>query len=326
MNEPIAVQGWSQVSIGRMNASAVEASSEHSLPVLTLASWPGQATERDTLVLTVTTGKQITSGPSGSQEAPPMLGSTSSSAALPSIFLADSTDHRMVDEDYLPAWSKSMSTSPRLAPVEAGASGSNAAGSPAAFAAVSHTNGTGATRNVGIGLSPVLSPTHLSDAGLDMVQSADTLSRAAFGGNGASSFASSFSKFQEKSPEFAAIRKSPISRRQTLATEVSAPLSFANVASLSAASPSASPSMSRASSSVTGTQTGASRHRAASSKQHALGTADFAGALPDGLQKRTTSGDAAMSSDEPRIQVRAVEGIELGSRADDNPHVGFRQA
>ncbi|BGO99888.1 Proteophosphoglycan ppg4 [Rhodotorula toruloides ATCC 204091] len=238
-----------------------------------------------------------------------MLGSPSSAPApaLPSFFFADDADHRMTDDDYLPSWSKASTTSPHPAAIDAGGSGSTAAGpSTSSRSAKVKANGSGATqKDVGMGQSPVLSPTHFVGSDLDMAESSEALSHAIFGGNSASPFASSFTKFQDRSPELAATRKSPRSRRKTLSNDSSAPLSFANVASLSVTSPADSPSVSKAGSSIAGAQSGADRPRTASSKQHGSGTAEYAGALPEGLQKRSTSANGATGADEQRIQAFA---------------------
>ncbi|BGP32337.1 Pre-rRNA-processing protein fhl1 [Rhodotorula toruloides] len=237
-----------------------------------------------------------------------MLGSPSSApaAALPSFFFADDADRRIIDEDYLPSWSRASATSPHPAAADAGGAGQAAAGPSSSRSAEVKTNGPGATqKDVGMGRSPVLNPTHLAGLDLDMAESSEALSRAIFGANSASSFASSFKNFQDRSPELAATRKSPRSRRKTLSNESAAPLSFANVASLSVPSPAASPSASRADSSDPGTLLGADRPRTASSKQRASSTAEYAGALPDGLQKRSTSADGATRLHEPRIQAFA---------------------
>ncbi|BGO91639.1 hypothetical protein NBRC10512_008087 [Rhodotorula toruloides] len=238
-----------------------------------------------------------------------MPGSPSSApaAALPSFFFANDADNRMTDEDYLPSWSRASATSPHPAAVDAEGSGQAAAGpSSSSRSAGAKANGPGATqKDVGMGQSPVLNPTHLVGLDLDMAESSEALSRAIFGGNSASSFASSFAKFQDRSPDLAETRKSPRSRRKTLSNDSSAPLSFANVASLSVTSPAGSPSVSRAGSSIVGTQLSTDRPRTASSKQHASGPADYAGALPDGLHKRSTNASGATELDELRIQAFA---------------------
>ncbi|BGP24900.1 proteophosphoglycan ppg4 [Rhodotorula toruloides] len=101
------------------------------------------------------------------------------------------------------------------------------------------------TKDIGLGLSPVLSPIHLVGSDCDVAESNDALSRAIFGGKNASSFASSFTKFQDRSSELVAARKSPISRRKTLSTDAAAPLSFANIASLSDITSAPAPSRSK---------------------------------------------------------------------------------
>lgn len=319
-------------TVGRAVGAQLHLSSrEHSLAVLTSPGHNGVSCWTScTRVDSRVSHLQIATESSGRQETPLMPGSPSSApaAALPSFFFANDADNRMTDEDYLPSWSRASATSPHPAAVDAEGSGQAAAGpSSSSRSAGAKANGPGATqKDVGMGQSPVLNPTHLVGLDLDMAESSEALSRAIFGGNSASSFASSFTKFQDRSPDLAETRKSPRSRRKTLSNDSSAPLSFANVASLSVTSPAGSPSVSRAGSSIVGTQLSTDRPRTASSKQHASGPADYAGALPDGLHKRSTNASGATELDELRIQVRDGRQPVLASIPDERLPIGFCQA
>ncbi|GAA5941187.1 hypothetical protein JCM3775_006644 [Rhodotorula graminis] len=252
-----------------------------------------------------------------------MLGSPpASAAALPSFLVEDS--------DFLPAWSKALSASPRLDPA-AGPSGGPGTSSSAsrtgldAFGldpkgdhgasqdtAMLDASHVPSPHDVGNGLSPVLGPTLMSASPhpLERRQDDDVGDLSgAYDGQHRSSFESSFNKFHRPPVSDAPTpHKSPV-RRKSSHSDLSAPLSFANVATLPSLSPIVPPV--GAISPIDGPATSAPAASALRSpnlhdpKLESQSSANFAHGLPSGLQRRATLGAAVDEQDKGKIQAYA---------------------
>lgn len=252
-----------------------------------------------------------------------MLGSPpSAAAALPSFsFLDDDSAHRVAsDTDFLPAWSTTLSPSPKLTPTIPSASTSSSAAAATtglnAFATSSHSTKRAGVRagesskgkhrapDVGTGLSPVLGPTHLGPTALALDVAEADLGEAVFSPiAGRSAFESSFSQYAKPaSTDSPATRRSPIMRRKRLSNattdDAPAPLSAANVATLTSL-PGASASGSQSRRASTSVQNPSRRQ---SLTEDALGQRAYAQALPEGLQRRSTA-VSSPGEEAPQIQV-----------------------
>lgn len=249
-------------------------------------------------------------------ESPP-----ASAAALPSFFVEDS--------DFLPSWSKSLSTSPRLGPNNATSSTHSAGASTNAAGLDVFGPDLGLPRSAAqdtlmadaskapspLDVSPVLGPTVMSasPAPLEPGQGDDVGDFAgALGSQHRSSFESSFNKYHHAPPtDVPTPQKSP-TRRKLSQGDLAAPLSFANVATLPSLSPVVPPTAGDAGSPTVGPQSSAPPASAALSpvlqvpKLESHASTNFAQGLPLGLQRRATLGASADEQDKGKIQVRRL--------------------
>ncbi|GAA6001417.1 hypothetical protein JCM10207_006656 [Rhodosporidiobolus poonsookiae] len=276
----VGVEGWQRGIAGRPH--------DHSTPSWA-PSWlhkaaqylrPGRFLPRSSLLLIGHVNSPTAAGA--------MLGSPP--PAFPSL---DDLSHRAGESDFLPAWSRTLSNSPKLQPTDGNIGRS---GSPGAFLRVEDAmQGVEATRpDVGLGLSPVLGPILDADSPAPLEQQGRKQSLGTPGGEGGGSFDSAFKKFQP-SPSQDRGRPSPVTR--SLSFDSPAPLSTANVAALPSMSPvlpphsAASPRASMRSPSL-----------ATLKAEVPMSMSNFAEGLPEGLERRATG---VAEADEGRIQAYA---------------------
>ena len=253
-----------------------------------------------------------------------MLGSPPASAAALPSFLVE-------DNDFLPAWSRALSASPRLVP----AAGPSGAASTSASAGVGGLEAFGldlavdrrasqdtpmldaptlpSPHDVGNGLSPILGPTLMSASPRPLEnRQEDNVGdlSGAFEGQHRSSFESSFNKYHHAPPiDNPAPHKSP-TRRKSSHGDTSAPLSFDNATTLP--SPSLAAPLTGPGPPTDGRATSAPTAAALHSpilhapKLESPASANFAHGLPSGLQRRTTLGGALGEQDKGKIQVRLL--------------------
>ncbi|GAA5920558.1 hypothetical protein JCM1841_005728 [Sporobolomyces salmonicolor] len=228
-------------------------------------------------------------------------------ASLPSFSFMDESQPRPADDtDFLPSWSRTLSPSPRLLPANFGTSDSTnsptKAGENGLLGADGEEISAWATSqnmpDVGIGLSPVLAPTHM-DSSLALDAPSESLGGPARLLGGAYDYG--FKKFH---PTPAAEAPPPLQPR-SIPPKSPAPLSFANVAAL----PAMSPTELQASALHSPPAPVAPHSPVLSIPKPEEPSIDFAEFLTEGLQLRTT--DGLVDSDEPDTRVQAYAKLEF---------------
>ncbi|GAA5857985.1 hypothetical protein JCM1840_000994 [Sporobolomyces johnsonii] len=244
-----------------------------------------------------------------------MMGSPPSlTASLPSFSFMDDSQPRPADDtDFLPSWSRTLSPSPRLLPTTFGTSGaSDSTNSPTKTgengllgADGEEINAWATSQNmpdVGIGLSPVLAPTHMNSS-LALDAPSESLGGPARLLGGAYDYG--FKKFH---PTPAAEAPPPLQPR-SIPPKSPAPLSFANVAALPSMSPTELQAPVLHSPPEPPAAPATPHSPVLSTPKPEEPSIDFAEFLTEGLQLRTTDGLA--DPDEPDTRVQAYAKLEF---------------
>ncbi|GAA5895958.1 hypothetical protein JCM6882_005571 [Rhodosporidiobolus microsporus] len=230
-------------------------------------------------------------------------------AELPSFsFLDDAGSRPSQDHDFLPAWSRGLSTSPKLTATsidgtsglpDVGGAGLEIFGADILMKDLEKglLHADPSQPNVGNGLSPVLGPTHhLAASPLPPLDSRARSGSLGGAGGGASSsggaFDSAFKKYQPGGAQESGPPR-PAAVGRSLSLDSPAPLSIANVSAIASMSPDLQ------------TPGSAVPHSPSLVTPKVEPSGAYAEGLPSGLERRATNVGAGAGQDTSRIQAYA---------------------
>ncbi|GAA5828894.1 hypothetical protein JCM11251_005911 [Rhodosporidiobolus azoricus] len=248
-----------------------------------------------------------------------------SSAALPSFsFLDDAGSRASRDHDFLPAWSRGLSTSPKLTATRIGGdsilpdvhgSGLELFGADILMKDLEKglLQVSPSRPNVGIGLSPILAPNLLATSPVPPLHApvrsdtlgdvlGNSLEEAGIAAANGTAFDSAFKKYKSISTSDDGAARPSLAGR-ALSLDSTAPLSFANVAALPSISPDPHSNLPYGLSSAAAATSASLQSPALLTPKVEEGVA-FAQGLPSGLERRATKA-AGPGQDTSRIQAYA---------------------